>query len=422
MWGKELTGLELNNISFESHDLLNRSHIGDDIIKYVETLQHLNPCTAISVGLNAKWGEGKTFFISMWKKRIEKDSDRVVYYNAWENDDCDSAILPLLYKIVSLTKNQDDEVFVDHAKVFLKTLAVEATKFGVEKLFGKDMPLSEMIEKGIDSVSSTTLINVFNQFDQYYGNRKLLEDSLAELIPKEGKLWVFIDDLDRCNPAFAINTLECIKHFFNLKNIIYILAVDLEQLSIIASNVYGANIDADSYLKRFFDCIYQMPDADLNTYIERRISQMQVEPETVRWIKYRDIERLFRYFNCSLRDVNLTLTHLEIFLKENKAQIVKRKYPRDTLKIYYYFLIIKDKFNVEYSRIIRGDFLLESATNSHWKIIDPIFVVDDQIKDLFGKISAGQASEYTRDIFKTFDLFDCDEIVTFKEHMERFLK
>ena len=37
------------------------------------------------------------------------------------------------------------------------------------------------------------------------------------------KLVVFIDELDRCRPSFAVELLEIIKHYFNNDKVIFVL-------------------------------------------------------------------------------------------------------------------------------------------------------------------------------------------------------
>ena len=74
-------------------DQLDRKSIFEDIEKFLSLIQKKSPGHAVSFAINARWGEGKTYFINMWKHEIEEHSGGVaVYYNAWENDDCDSEI------------------------------------------------------------------------------------------------------------------------------------------------------------------------------------------------------------------------------------------------------------------------------------------------------------------------------------------
>ena len=62
-----------------------------------------------------------------------------------------------------------------------------------------------------------------------------------------------IDELDRCNPAFAIGTLEILKYFLDIKNFIIILSLDEKQLQESVKTIYGQGMNSDIYFSKFFD-------------------------------------------------------------------------------------------------------------------------------------------------------------------------
>ncbi|QDE47832.1 hypothetical protein EIN43_17235 [Enterobacter hormaechei] len=63
--------------------------------------------------------------------------------------------------------------------------------------------------------------------------------------------FIFIDELDRCRPNYAIDMLETIKHLFDINNVVFVIATDKEQLSHSICSVYGSGFDATRYLDRF---------------------------------------------------------------------------------------------------------------------------------------------------------------------------
>ena len=77
---------------------------------------------------------------------------------------------------------------------------------------------------------------------------------------KNKPLIFFIDELDRCRPTYAIDLLEKIKHLFDVKGIIFVLAIDKVQIGHSIGSIYGSNMDIDGYLRRFFDLEYRLPD------------------------------------------------------------------------------------------------------------------------------------------------------------------
>ena len=76
---------------------------------------------------------------------------------------------------------------------------------------------------------------------------------------KRRPMYVFIDELDRCRPTFAIELLEVIKHIFDIPKIIFVIATDTEQLQHSIKAVYGEGFDAEKYLMRFFNRSFSLP-------------------------------------------------------------------------------------------------------------------------------------------------------------------
>lgn len=65
-------------------------------------------------------------------------------------------------------------------------------------------------------------------------------------------IFIFIDELDRCRPDYAISLLEIVKHIFDIKNFVFIIATNTDQLQHSIKNVYGNDFSANDYLGRFF--------------------------------------------------------------------------------------------------------------------------------------------------------------------------
>lgn len=70
---------------------------------------------------------------------------------------------------------------------------------------------------------------------------------------------MFVDELDRCTPEYAVKLLERIKHYFNNDRITFVFSVNLEQLQHTIKSFYGNNFEASRYLDRFFDLRLSLP-------------------------------------------------------------------------------------------------------------------------------------------------------------------
>ena len=94
---------------------------------------------------------------------------------------------------------------------------------------------------------------------------EFLESLLAE---RGNRLVIFIDELDRCNPAFAIKLLERIKHYFSNSRITFVFSVNVVELQHAIRNHYGSEFDASRYLDRFFDLRIDLPPAVMDRFYQ----------------------------------------------------------------------------------------------------------------------------------------------------------
>ncbi|WVV48879.1 P-loop NTPase fold protein [Pseudomonas sp. NA13] len=75
--------------------------------------------------------------------------------------------------------------------------------------------------------------------------------------------FIFIDELDRCRPTYAIELLERVKHFFELEDCRFIVASDSTQLAHSVRAVYGEKFYSERYLSRFFDAEFRLDNSNM---------------------------------------------------------------------------------------------------------------------------------------------------------------
>lgn len=149
---------------------------------------------------------------------------------------------------------------------------------------------------------------------------------LQEVIKKlEGKnLYIFIDELERCRPTFAIELLEAVKHLFTVKGLVFILGIDKNQLKHTISNVYGCGMDREGYLRRFIDLELELPQANLRDYIsflkEKFEIKNQIEGTNGNWlIGYSEFYKFFMFYlqlyDFQLRDVEQVYNKFNVITK-----------------------------------------------------------------------------------------------------------
>lgn len=236
-----------------------------EVERFLQMLLAVEPPYTILV--NAPWGSGKTFFIKqvervlhMANPALEQDSVRLdtlfgntakdllatsflpIYFNAWEDDHFDNPILPILATIA--TSVNESTV---HGNEDLKKCFGEIIEAAISMKFGLSLNVNNIIEgiNGVDFLAS-------------YKEEKQLRSRIDELLRNylpgiANRAVIFIDELDRCRPEFAVKVLEQAKTLFQQDNVVVVYSTDISQLANSLEGIYGSNFDGVKYLERFYD-------------------------------------------------------------------------------------------------------------------------------------------------------------------------
>lgn len=244
-----------------SQDPLHRKREIEDFLKMLITVEP--PYTFV---IDAPWGSGKTFFVKqvarvlqMANPTLNHDFETLnatlgetatelpatpclpIYFNAWEDDHFDNPILPILASIANAVDEQSVKGGKDFGKGVISVIETAASIIG----YGVD------INGIIENYSGT-------DFLEQYKAEKELRSKIGELIkshlPKVAKrAIIFIDELDRCRPEFAIKVLEQSKTLFQQESIVVVYSTDITQLAHSLQGVYGPRFEGRKYLERFYD-------------------------------------------------------------------------------------------------------------------------------------------------------------------------
>lgn len=253
-------------------DLWDRQRLGEQLTNYVDRLQ----CGAV-LALDARWGEGKTWFVRHWKKHLEDQSHQVVYLDAFANDYLDDPFLTIAAEISHALNDAneiDDADIKDFnsktASVLISLAAVMpliAAKAGLHwvGLGGADEALQEVYKEGkevydtaSEEIANKVKEHIEKKIENHHVEKQTIQDfkqELAELAAKLEKPLVFIiDELDRCRPDFAIRLIERIKHFFDIEKIVFVFVMNKSQLINGIQHIYGYDQESSKiYLEKFID-------------------------------------------------------------------------------------------------------------------------------------------------------------------------
>ena len=108
---------------------------------------------------------------------------------------------------------------------------------------------------------------------------------------------VFIDELDRCKPDYAIRLLERIKHYFGNERITFVFSLNMDELQHTIRKFYGNDFDACRYLERFFDFRIELPKPDMRRFYD------DIGLENGSWVYESVCKQVVEMFNMGLREI-----------------------------------------------------------------------------------------------------------------------
>lgn len=276
----DLTPTNENVYNSLINDSIGRGEFVRQFVKMLNAIE--DNCT---IALEGNWGSGKTFFVKQVKmvldahnpnyqpvngflteerrkvikeKRSEFNAEDgstelkpqlCVYYDAWRNDNDEDPILSLVYSIVK-------EIGSDFS--FKKNSTLNIFSELINLVCDKDISKLINVLKGE---------NALDHIKETKDEAEKVSEFLQSLLPEVGeRLIVFVDELDRCKPSYAVKILERIKHYFWDEKITFVFSVNINELQHTIKKHYGSDFDATRYLDRFFDLRAALPKFDLEKY------------------------------------------------------------------------------------------------------------------------------------------------------------
>lgn len=213
--------------------------------------------TPMTVALQGEWGSGKTSLMYKLKDELCDASDALydaVWINTWEYSlmaDSAQALLKIVAKMVTATESNGFNV--SKARGILSNLAkgVAKTALGVGT---NDTSIIDAVTDIFTSGGESSIGQLQAEL------KKNIEYRFAHS-DKRGIIF-FIDDLDRLNPAVAVELLELLKNIFTIDGCIFVLAIDYDVVVKGLKGKYGELTDKNEReFRSFFDKIIQVPFA-----------------------------------------------------------------------------------------------------------------------------------------------------------------
>ena len=361
------------------------------VTKFVKTLIYHNNIWSIAV--DGKWGSGKTFFVKQCKLILDCLSDKIcnnykekilkilpkygievsqklkyktVYFDAWKNDSDLDPLVSLSQSIATTTSKLKAKAKIV-AKKLVKIAVKESCKF--------------------DIISMLDVLQTEEKIETKF------KKELSSLIPKDGRLVVFIDELDRCRPIFSVKLLERVQHFFDNENITFVFAINRYELKNTIQKLYGSKFDGDRYLDRFFDLIINLPEPNLHYHYDNIDSSNENEKDFLQYCD--DIAKKFK----------LTLREKNHFLSMVNMTGVKNRYTNWNYKFSElgYGYMIADFFIIPYliaAKIVDSEEFNDFLFNTDGKNFEEFLVSNEKFSEFIFNTNLNELEEAAKTIYK----------------------
>ena len=241
------------NITFDNRDEFKRKDFANKVIKLLRSNIDVSPLV-----IDGDWGIGKTEFCRKLVKLINTEysgSLHAIYVDAFAEDYFNNPLISLLSALYEEKQSPEfykSELF-SNTTAAIGGIAKNVAPIAFNLTFGKEK--GEMVTEIIKGAIQGTQQQLFSKLlkDRIEKTKQLgiLHETISKVMDNR-QVVLFIDELDRCRPDYALHMLETIKHIFNMENLQIVLVANLKQLVSVIQNVYINNEDmAKQYLDKF---------------------------------------------------------------------------------------------------------------------------------------------------------------------------
>jgi len=318
--------------------------------RYVESIHNLiltvNP--PFSLSINGRWGSGKTSILRALLDKLggthveyvhgitghrvndenevpknENNSENqdktdlkeniAVWFNPWQYQQEEDPLIPLLHEIRAQI----------HAYTKLKGLFKgnlrRHTEVAMHTITGVvDAALTIFSPLKKTKIASETVQNIRSEgFHNLTDAQRFFlhfEEAIKQAVGEQGRLVIFVDDLDRCSDEAVFKLLEAIKLYLSSEHCVFVFGLDSGHVESAISKVTEYNYqEATQYVDKLFQARLDLPEpseTEMQAFIKHHVEA--IFPEDSESPQF-DIDTLNLYLPTNPRFVKNFLNSLKLY-------------------------------------------------------------------------------------------------------------
>lgn len=305
-------------IEDDEEDILGRKIFAHDAVD--KLLRTDTTHDSFSFGVVSAWGMGKTSFMNLMKRWIEKNYSQdciVIDFNPWLYSNNTNIIYFFFNELSKHLKPYDTTLangIIDYSKA-LSTIGTTETKV------------------------ASTIIDLLHQPSKLEDKIETIKQSICQI---NKKVVIFVDDIDRLDPDEIVEILKLIRNISNFPYMYFVIAYDKEYLiECLKNKIPTKEID---FTEKIFQTEFYLPQCTKDTirdYIYTSISKLIADNKNedlydsiygISILKgyiidsistIREVKRILNSFSSSYMRLKDEVNICDLFFLE----ILKNKYP-----------------------------------------------------------------------------------------------
>lgn len=247
--------VDLPVVPSEGRDRLNVEAYYAGLASFIAECQ-----TPMTIAVQGDWGSGKSTALNFVQSLLP-DSVEVIEFNTWlysQFDLGESLVFSMAHEIIRpISKGSST---AKKLMRFVATMGAGVLKGGAD-VVGAATGTAPLASAVVESLKNATYSEEApNAIAELKLMRQQFATSVHEYCNEHNidRIAIFIDDLDRVDPGRAIEILESLKLFFEVKQCVFVLALDFDVVVRGVGIRYGSEFKTKK-ARQYFDKIIQVP-------------------------------------------------------------------------------------------------------------------------------------------------------------------